>query len=338
MATTAGALVAIALLPRLLGTTWRDVQGAVGHLGGPDVVGLLALWFAGLCCCSAVLTGSLPGLSHARALLLNLSGSAVSGAVPLGGALGVWLNTSMLRRWSFRGRDIASFTVTSNVVDVAGKLVFAVPALAVALAAGGVPQVHAAGGWAWALGAGGAVAVTAAALCCRDAGLRHLAAAAALAVRLRERLRPRPEPVALSRDAVAQRLADVRGRVGDRLRRAWPRLTAAVLGYVALQALLALVCLRLAGVALPVTTVLAAFALDRIASMLPVTPSGAGFAEAAACTVLLGAGGAAAPVLAGVLLYRLLLVVLEVPVGALALGGWLLAGRVPAAARRGRRP
>jgi len=329
---TAGALVAVLLLPRLVGTTWHDVRAVAGDLGAGDVLGLLALWVAGLCCCSRVLTGSLPGLSSPRALLLNLTGSAVAGAVPLGGALGVWLNTSMLRRWSFRGREIASFTVTSNVVDVVGKVLFVVPVLVAALAVGGLPQVPGAGGWAVGLGATAAVVAALTALCCSDRGLSGLAALATGAARLRSRLRRRPgegEPAGL---LVRAHLLEVRATVAGRLRTSWRSLTTAVLAYVGLQALLSVACLHLAGLRLPLLTVLAAFAVDRVVSAVPITPSGAGFAEAAACAVLVGAGGDPGHVVAGVLLYRLLLVVLEVPVGGLLLGGWLLAGRRRAAA------
>ncbi|WP_167581537.1 lysylphosphatidylglycerol synthase domain-containing protein [Kineococcus rubinsiae] len=328
--TTAAALAAVLLLPRLVGTTWHDVRGAVGHLGAVDVLGLLVLWVAGLCCCSKVLTASLPGLTSGRALLLNLTGSAVAGAVPLGGALGMWLNTSMLRRWSFRGRDIASFTVTSNVVDVVGKLLFVLPVLVAALAAGGLPQVPGATGWALALAATMVVMAAGTLLAGTDRGLDRLAALTAAAAALAARLRRRPgraEVAARTRG----RLLDVRTAVGERLRSAWRPLMTAVLAYVGLQALLAVLCLHLAGVRLPVVTLLAAFAVDRVVSAVPITPSGAGFAEAAACAVLVGAGGDPRHVLAGVLLYRLFLVVLEVPVGGVLLGGWLLAGRaVPA--------
>jgi uncharacterized membrane protein YbhN (UPF0104 family) len=335
---TAGALAAVLLLPRLVGTTWHDVRAVAGDLGAGDVLGLLALWVAGLCCCSRVLTGSLPGLSAPRALLLNLTGSAVAGAVPLGGALGVWLNTSMLRRWSFRGRDIASFTVTSNVVDVVGKLLFVVPVLVVALAVGGLPQVPGAGGWALALGATTVVVAALTLLCCTGRGLDHLVALVAAAAGLRARLLGRSAPGAPAGLRVRGHLLDVRATVATRLRSSWRSLTTAVLAYVGLQALLSVACLHLAGLRLPLLTVLAAFAVDRVVSTVPITPSGAGFAEAAACAVLVGAGGDPGHVVAGVLLYRLLLVVLEVPVGGLLLGGWLLARRrhpaVPAGAAR----
>jgi len=324
---TAGALVAVLLLPRLVGTTWHDVRAVAGDLGVGDVLGLLALWVAGLCCCSRVLTGSLPGLSSPRALLLNLTGSAVAGAVPLGGALGVWLNTSMLRRWSFRGREIASFTVTSNVVDVAGKLLFVVPVLVAALAVGGLPQVPGAGGWALALGGTAAVVAALAVLCCTERGLTGLASAVTAAARLRARVQSRPAPGAPAGLLVRAHLLDVRTSVATRLRSSWRSLGTAVLAYVGLQALLSVACLHLVGLRLPLVTVLAAFAVDRVVSTVPITPSGAGFAEAAACAVLIGAGGDPGHVVAGVLLYRLLLVVLEVPVGGLLLGGWLLAGR-----------
>ncbi|WP_432484067.1 lysylphosphatidylglycerol synthase domain-containing protein [Kineococcus esterisolvens] len=327
LAATAAAALAVALLPSLLGTTWGDVRAVVTELHPAQLTGLLLVWVLGLLSCSWVLTGSLPGLSRRRALLLNLSGSAVSGALPAGGAVGVWLNTAMLRGWSFRGRDIASFTVTSNVVDVAGKLAFCVPALVLSLALGGVPQLPGAGAWAAALSAAGAAGAALAVLAITAPGARALAGAAAALSRARRGRPARAAGAATSSDDWRERIDGVRAAVAGRLRTAWPQLSVAVLVYVALQALLLVLCLRAGGVRLPLVTVLAAFALDRLASTLALTPSGAGVAEAAACAVLVGAGAPAGPVLAGVLLYRLLLVVLEVPVGALVLGGWLLTRR-----------
>ena len=326
LATTAAAVVAVAVLPRLVGASWHEVASAVAGVGAGQVAVLVVVWAAGLLVCAGVLTASLAGLSRRRAVLLNLSGSAVASALPFGGAVGVWLNSLMLRRWRFSGRDVASFTITSNGVDLVGKFAVALPALAIALATGGMPRLPHAQGWSIALGSSvlaGALVVVAAGT---SRGLRTLAGALAGADRLLAR-----SPRRASAPRVAAEwflgLDEVRTTVLARVRAEWSRLTFGVLGYVALQGLLFVLCLRAAGVHSAATVVLAAFALDRVASSVPLTPSGTGMAEAAACAVLIGAGAPAVPVLTGVLLYRFLIVVLEVPVGGIALGGWLLAHR-----------
>jgi len=91
------------------------------------------------------------------------------------------------------------------------------------------------------------------------------------------------------------------------------------------------------GVAPPaLLVVLLAFAVDRLASLVPLTPSGAGLAEAGASAVLIASGADPASAVAGVLLYRLFVVVAEVPLGALVLGGWLLRSRSVARSRQRR--
>jgi uncharacterized membrane protein YbhN (UPF0104 family) len=72
-----------------------------------------------------------------------------------------------------------------------------------------------------------------------------------------------------------------------------------------------------------VTVVLAAFAVDRIMSMVVLTPGGTGFAEAGTAAALVALGGAPAAMAAGVLLYRGFIFALEIPVGGAWLFGWL---------------
>ena len=77
----------------------RGVGGALA--GGRDhrrrhPVGcpwLVVLWVAGLVAHTMTLTAALPGLTHRRALLLSLTGSAVANVLPLGGAAG-WPSTT----------------------------------------------------------------------------------------------------------------------------------------------------------------------------------------------------------------------------------------------------
>ena len=72
---------------------------------------------------------------------------------------------------------------------------------------------------------------------------------------------------------------------------------------------------------------LAAYAVDRVMSMVFLTPGGTGFAEAGTAAVLVALGGAPAAMAAGVLLYRGFTFALEIPVGGVWLGGWLVARR-----------
>ena len=97
---------------------------------------LAVLWIAGLTCNSVALAASLPGLTTRRALTLSLSGSAVANVLPLGGAAGVGLNYAMTRRWGFSAKSFAAYTVTTNVCDVASKLIVVASASAILLVGG----------------------------------------------------------------------------------------------------------------------------------------------------------------------------------------------------------
>ena len=118
-------------------------------------------------------------------------------------------------------------------------------------------------------------------------------------------------------------LLEFRDRVVTVIGRRWPQLSLGMLGYGVLQAVLLWACLRAVGGPLSLTVVLAAFAVDRIMSMVVLTPGGTGFAEAGAAGALVALGGAPAAMAAGVLLYRGFIFALEIPVGGVWLGGWL---------------
>ena len=80
--------------------------------------------------------------------------------------------------------------------------------------------------------------------------------------------------------------------------------------------------LILATVALAV--LLAAFAVERVLTLVVLTPGGAGLAETGTVGVLVAFGVDPASAVAGVLLYRLFTFALEIPVGGAAALGWLL--------------
>ncbi|MFB9377026.1 lysylphosphatidylglycerol synthase domain-containing protein [Kineococcus gynurae] len=299
-------------LPRLVGTTWEAVLGLVDAVPGGHLLALAALWGIGLWSYSWTLTGALPGLSQRRALLLNLTGSAVSNVLPAGGAFGVWLNTSMLRRWGFGFRRIADFTITSNVFDVIGKLGVCGAALAATALLGRLPaHVLAPTAGVVALVA---VAATLAAVAFSRSGsavlARRVAAVGRRRVGLRRIVRCRREALAL------------RGQVRRTIRGRWRPLTAGVVSYVLLQGVLFGACLHLTAAVPTLSVLVVAFVVDRLVSSVPLTPAGAGFAEAGAAGVLLAGGAAPGAAVAGVLLYRAFVVLLEVPVGGAALAGW----------------
>ena len=324
------AVAIVALVPRLTHSPWRAISAAWGVLTWWNLALLSLLWIAGLLAHSTVLMGALPGLTRRRAMTLNLTGSAVSNVLPLGGGLGVGLNYVMARRWGFSPGQFSLFTVLSNVWTVLAKA--ALPCLAVGLlVARDVPIDQ--GILVWAVV--GSILIAAATgitlvIASSDRGARF----AGRAVRL---VPPRGRS---RRDGahVEEWLIALRHNGAVIVRRSWRRMTLGIVTYYAFGALLMWASLHVVGGTLGPVAVLALFAFERALTTLPITPGGAGVTEVATTALAIAFNGPhdQAVVAAGVLLYRAFTFGLEIPVGGVWLLGWLLvqrSGRTPDLAR-----
>ena len=109
----AGAGIALAAslivwgLPKVTGSTWHGTARALARVSLAQGAGMLALLLVAMWCYTYVLTGSLPGLAHHRAFIVNTAGSSVSNLLPFGGALGVGVTYAMCRSWGFSRTSIA---------------------------------------------------------------------------------------------------------------------------------------------------------------------------------------------------------------------------------------
>jgi uncharacterized membrane protein YbhN (UPF0104 family) len=288
-----GVLLLVALFPLASGAPWAAVAATIGAIPVASLVALVVLWAAGLIAHTLTLTAALPGLSHRRALLLSLTGSAVANVLPLGGAAGVALNYRMTRRWGFAPARFASYTVVTNLWDVLAKLFL--PVLVVPLLLAGL------------VGPGLRNAVTAAAV-----ALPLVAALAALLI---------AHPRMLGR--LGARVEGVRAQVATVVATAWRRLTLGMALYTVLLFALLAATLSVTGAGVPLSIVLLAFCAERLATLAGLTPGGLGLVEVGLAGALMLAPGAdAAGVAAGALLYRALTFGLEIPVGGLLLAGW----------------
>lgn len=278
----------------IAGVTWSDVGAVIRRVSALQFLMLTVIWLIGLGIWSTVLSAALPGLTMRRGLLLNLSGSAVANVMPLGGAVATGLNWKMARTWGHSNRSFVTFTVLVNVLHVISKLVLPLIAVAALFAVTGhVPTAL----WAMTAVCGIGLLVVAAV---------HLA--------LRSRV---TESVRALRDLVA---------------REWRRLLPGSAGYVAAQVALLYMSLQVVGLHAPVTVVLMAAAIERLGTLIPITPGGTGVAEIGTIAWLVASGLDPVEVVAGVLLYRIFLVALEIPVGGTLLAGWALLRRwAPAA-------
>jgi uncharacterized membrane protein YbhN (UPF0104 family) len=115
---------------------------------------------------------------------------------------------------------------------------------------------------------------------------------------------------------------DLRERMIGVVRTGWLRLTLGLVGFLGLHFLLFWVSMRAFGISLPASEVFACYALSRLLTMVPLTPSGIGATEVgpAALMVALGAPGPAAA--AAVFLFAIYSYGLEIPFGAVAAAIW----------------
>jgi glycosyltransferase involved in cell wall biosynthesis/uncharacterized membrane protein YbhN (UPF0104 family) len=322
----AAALVAVGL-PKVIGITWHGVLPALASLTWSAVAGLIALWFVGLLVHTVVLTAAAPALTHRRALTLNLTGSAISNVVPLGGAAGVELNRRMMRSWGLDARTFTGFTFLTNLWDAGAKLLL--PLLAVAaLAHAGINVTASLRTTSIIAGVAFAGLSAAAALLLLSArSARLLGEAAERTLRAALRLIGRDRDLGM-----VGHLLEVRRECAQLVARGWLRMSLGIAGYLALQCLLLGWCLHLTGAGVTWPEVLAGFAVERALTVLPVTPGGIGVADIGLVGVLLTLGGAPAGVAAAAVLYRAFVFAVEIPVGGGTLGLRLLVRR--RAARR----
>jgi uncharacterized membrane protein YbhN (UPF0104 family) len=314
-----------------LGASWSQAWRMIAHLGWRWPLFLGVVWLLGLVVHTAVLTASLPGLSHRRALTLNLSGSAVSNVLPLGGVAGTVLNLGMVRGWGHTGLEFARFVVVSKAWDLVAKLIMPLVAVAVLFLAHAAQQPDGSSGgpfgngmlWllcASAMAAAGLLVV--AALLGRAAPLLRLVGLAErLWTRLPRRAGPRPDPGWTKATAA---LLDGTDRL---VRRRWAELSWGMAGYWLLQGALLWLCLEAIHVHLPLPVVLAGLVAERLLTLAAITPGGAGVVEAGTIAVFIALGTDPTEALAGVLLYRAFVFVAEIPVGGLATALWLLGRR-----------
>ena len=94
-------------------------------------------------------------------------------------------------------------------------------------------------------------------------------------------------------------------------------------GYAAHQGALLWLCLWVVHVTPRTAVIFAAFAIERVLSLAVVSPAATGIVELGMTGYLVAAGAAPAGAAAAVLLYRILVVGMEVPVGGVLLLWWL---------------
>lgn len=305
----------VVVLPSVSGVAWGDLWRTLDSVPMTVVAGLVALWALGLALHTITLTAALPGLTARRAATLSLTGSAVANVLPVGGAAGIALNVKMGRTWGFGGQAMSRYTVVTNVWDVLVKVSLPLLVLPVLLLSGARTHQLAL-----------ATPVAAASLLVLTVGCLALLTPRGATV-LGHSLDRTGAAVRRRREGAVdrtweRRLTELQSSTAGLVRLRWRRLTLGMVLYT--LALLALLecCLLATGAVVAPLLVLSVFTLERLLTLAGVTPGGAGLVEVA-LAALLASSGAPGAAVAGIVLYRLLTVALEVPVGGIWLLAWL---------------
>ncbi len=303
-------------LPYFAKTTWAEVFTVLGSVAPATAGGLLLLVVLGLWCYTFTLTGSLHGLRHWQALIVNVAGSSVGNLLPGGGAAGLAATYTICRSWGFSRRDISTSAIVTGVWNVLARI--ALPVIAIVGLYSGAENVPPALGDA--------------ALAATFSGVAIIGVFVSILVSERAALlvgqgvdkviRPLTRRSASGARTMSVRalVIDLRGRINDIVRTGWLAMTLGLVGYFAVYFVLFVLCLRITNVEMFYGQVFAAFAIGRLITAVGVTPGGLGFTETATAAALVAWGAHPANATAAVVLFSLYTHLMEIPLGAL---GWL---------------
>jgi putative heme transporter len=305
------------VLPRI--ANYGDVWRVIRDLSWQQVMLLVGATVLNLATYAPPWQAALPGLGFTRAFFMTQASTASTYIAPGGAAVGIALSYAMLRRWGFRGSDVALAVAVTGVWNQFVLLGFPVIALALLTLTGEqnallqtvavialIIFVIAAGAFTAGLSFRGIA--------------RRLGDLAARVVSWGLRL-IRRGPVKWTGES----LVAFRNQAVALLGRRWHVITLATLAGQLTVFLLFLTCLRVLDVSAGEVSLIEAFAawsLVRLLGSLPITPGGIGIVEVGLTSALVGFGGQNAEVVAAVLVYRTLTMVPTLVLGLVTAAVW----------------
>lgn len=313
------AAVLIGALPWFTKTSWGEIGHHLRLVGPQATLECMGIMLLGLAVYTFTLSAALPGLSHLRASIINVSGSAVSNILPGGGAVGMASTYMMLRSWGFARRNISTGLIVSGIWNVLFRVGLPLAGIAaVSRSTDAMPSIVRRGAW-W----GGVIGLVL--LIGFVVSLIRPKWTAWLGEQLDEHVGPRL--ARLRRGAnkgkplnLKHLLLDQRARISTVTKHGWFPMSFGVIGQLALWFLLFWRVMAAVHVDLPVADLFAAYAISRLMTAIPFTPGGLGFTEASAVVILVFWGANPAAATAGVVLFAIFTHIAEIPIGAL---GWL---------------
>ena len=313
-------------LPHFAGTSWDRILDTIGTIGAAQAVELMILMLIGLWLYTFTLTGSLPGLSHPKALIVNVAGSSVGNLLPGGGAAGVAATYAMCRSWGFSRRDISTSVIVSGVWNVLARVGLPVlGVLALLFGSTALPTSVIRGGLAGAIGGVVLLGVFISIIVSERAATSIGHGLSRVLRPLSSRLRKNPS---MSIDGL---IHDLRARISAVVRTGWLPMTIGIVGFFGLYFVLFWRGLAAVGVVMPFAELFAAYAVGRLLTAVGITPGGVGVTEAGTVAVLIAWGADPTASTAGVILFSIYTHLLEIPLGAI---GWLVWSMSPKVAPR----
>ena len=323
-------------LPYFAKTSWADIWTVIRSIPLSHAVGFQVLMLLGLYSYTFTFTGSLHGLSHGKALIVNLCGSSVSNLLPGGGAVGLAATYAICRSWGFSRRNTSTSVIVTGVWNVMARIALPVVAIA-ALWFGGVTlpgaltDLAVAGMFTGLAILGAFIAIMASERAAQAIGrgldrvlgplLRRRSEAKVDAAAAAARAAG-DEPAAVKPPmSITELVTDLRARINDVVSTGWVSMTLGMVGFFGAYYVLFVLIMRGTGVTLPLNLLFAAFAIGRLLTAVGITPGGMGITETATSAVLVGWGADRPEAAAGVVLFSVFTHLMEVPLGAL---GWLL--------------
>lgn len=326
------AAVIIAALPWFTSTTWSEIGHHLDMVGPRASAECMGIMLLGLAIYTFTLSAALPGLSHLKASIINVSGSAVSNVLPGGGAVGMASTYMMLRSWGFARRNISTGLIVSGIWNVLFRVGLPLAGIAaVSKSTDTLPSIVRRGAW-W----GGVI------------GLLLLIGFVVALIRptwtawLGDQLDKRVGPLVARMRRGANKgkrlnlkniLLDQRARISTVTKHGWFPMSVGVIGQLALWFLLFWRVMDAVNLDLPVADLFAAYAIGRLMTAIPFTPGGLGFTEASTVVILVFWGANPAAASAGVVVFAIFTHIAEIPLGALGWLAWWAMPKVGVAAK-----
>jgi uncharacterized membrane protein YbhN (UPF0104 family) len=302
------------VLPRI--ASYGDVLHRLGTISPAWAVAIGAAALLDVLTTALPWMAVLPQLSFLAALAFTQASTALTTVLPGGAPLGMALSFGFLRRLRVDRGNAAFAVAVTGVWSQVMILVYPLVGAILVFGTGELSTSTAVIAGVSAVAGAAIVGLAVAALRSPTAALRLGNAAAEFTAWIKG-IFHRPPP-----EWSGESLVRLREERLVLLRRRWPVLTAATLGNQLSAFLVFVFCLQAVGIpfsTLPLSEAFLAWAIGRVISSLPLTPGGIGVVELGMVGTLVGFGAPNAHVVAAVLLYRGVVVLPTLVIGALGI-------------------